>query len=384
MKHKIWIVLSALCSVLILSACNGANQESAQPATEILIGEYGSLTGSTATFGISTRNGVDIAVDEINKAGGILGKQVRVIVEDDQGKAEEAQTVVTKLITKDKVVAVLGEVASSNSIAAAPVAQQNMIPMISPSSTNPEVTRKGDYIFRVCFLDPFQGYVMATFATKTLKLTKVAVFREISSDYSVGLANAFIENFQKMGGMIVADESYNKGDTDFNAQLTSIKAKSPQAIFVPGYYTEVGLVARQAKKQGLAVPLLGGDGWDSPKLTEVGGKDLDGSFFSNHYAVEDPSPAAQKFLAAYKERFNTVPDALGGLGYDSAMVLFDAIKRAGSTEGMKIRDAIAQTKGFAGVTGTITLNAERNADKPAVVLEIKGGKFIYRETIAPQ
>ena len=246
------------------------------------------------------------------------------------------------------------------------------------------MTKKGDYIFRVCFLDPFQGYVMAKFTANTLKLTKVAIFREISSDYSVGLANAFIENFKKMGGTIVADESYNKGDTDFNAQLTSIKAKNPQGVFVPGYYTEVGLIARQAKKQGLTAPLIGGDGWDSPKLIEVGGKDLDGSFFSNHYAVEDPSPAAQKFLAAYKERFKSTPDALAGLGYDSAMVLFDAIKRAGSTEGMKIRDAIAQTKGHAGVTGTISLNAERNADKPAVVIEIKEGKFVYRETIAPQ
>jgi branched-chain amino acid transport system substrate-binding protein len=381
MKQTIRLVALAVCSVLVLSACTSGTDTA---ATEILIGEYGSLTGSTATFGISTKNGIDIAVDEINKAGGILGKQVRVIVEDDQGLAAEAQTVVTKLITSDKVVAVLGEVASSNSLAAAPVAQQNGIPMISPSSTNPEVTRKGDYIFRVCFLDPFQGYVMAKFTANTLKLTKVAVFREISSDYSVGLANAFIENFTKMGGTIVADESYKSGDVDFNAQLTSIKAKSPQAIFVPGYYTEVGLIARQTKKQGLNVPLLGGDGWDSPKLTEVGGKDLDGSFFSNHYAVEDPSPAAQKFLEAYKARFNAVPDALAGLGYDSAMVLFDAIKRAGSTEGPKLRDAIAQTKDFPGVTGTITLNADRNADKPAVVLEIKDGKFVYRETIAPQ
>jgi len=383
MKHTIRLVILAFCSVLFLSACNGTT-DTAPPADEIVIGEYGSLTGSTATFGTSTKNGIDIAVDEINNAGGILGKKVRVIVEDDQGLSAEAQTVVTKLITKDKVVAVLGEVASSNSIAAAPVAQQAGIPMISPSSTNPDVTKKGDYIFRVCFLDPFQGYVMAKFTANTLKLTKIAIFREISSDYSVGLANAFIENFKKMGGTIVADESYNKGDTDFNAQLTSLKAKNPQGVFVPGYYTEVGLIARQAKKQGLTVPLIGGDGWDSPKLIEVGGKDLDGSFFSNHYAVEDPSPAAQKFLAAYKERFKSTPDALAGLGYDSAMVLFEAIKRAGSTEGMKIRDAIAQTKGHAGVTGTITLNAERNADKPAVVIEIKEGKFIYRETIAPQ
>jgi branched-chain amino acid transport system substrate-binding protein len=380
MRHTIRFVFLCLCS-LVLASCEGAGGNTT--SNEIVIGEYGSLTGGQATFGISTRNGIDIAVDEINKAGGVLGKQIRVIVEDDQGLSAEAQTVVTKLITKDKVVAVLGEVASSNSIAAAPVAQQYGIPMISPSSTNPEVTRKGDYIFRVCFLDPFQGYVMAKFASATLKLNRVAVLRDIKNDYSIGLADAFIENFKKMGGTIVSDESYSAGDPDFNAQLTATKAKSPQAIFVPGYYTEVGLIARQSKKQGLAVPILGGDGWDSPSLIGIGGKDLDGSFFSNHYSVDDPSPEARKFLTAYKERFNAVPDALAGLGYDSAMVLFDAIKRAGTTDGMKLRDAIAQTKDFPGVTGKITLDADRNANKPAVVLEIKGGKFVYRETINP-
>jgi branched-chain amino acid transport system substrate-binding protein len=383
MKHINRLVSLALCSVLVLSACNGAN-DTAPPADEILIGEYGSLTGSTATFGISTKNGIDMAVDEINAAGGVLGKKVRVIVEDDQGKTEEAPVVVTKLITKDKVVAVLGEVASSSSEAAAPVAQRSQIPMISPSSTNPKVTQVGDYIFRVCFIDPFQGFVMAKFAAQTLKLTKVAVFRDIKGAYSVGLADVFVEEFKKMGGTIVTDESYSEGDTDFNAQLTSIKSKAPQAVFVPGYYTEVALIARQAKKQGLNVPLLGGDGWDSPKLIEIGGPSLNGSFFSNHSSPDDPSPAIQKFNATYKSRFNAVPDALAGLGYDSAMVLFDAIKRAGTTEGPKLRDAIAQTKGFAGVTGTITLNASRDAEKPAVVLEIKDGKYAYRETIAPQ
>jgi branched-chain amino acid transport system substrate-binding protein len=383
MKHITRLVSLALCSVLLLSACNGGNDTTA-PADEIVIGEYGSLTGSTATFGISTKNGIDMAVDDINAAGGLLGKKVRVIVEDDQGKPEEALVVVTKLITKDKVVAVLGEVASGNSKAAAPVAQQYQIPMISPSSTNPNVTQVGDYIFRVCFIDPFQGFVMAKFAAETLKLTKVAVFRDIKGAYSVGLADVFVEEFTKMGGMIVADESYSEGDTDFNAQLTSIKSKAPQAVFVPGYYTEVALIARQAKKQGLNVPLLGGDGWDSPKLIEIGGPSLNGSFFSNHSSPDDPSPAIQKFNAAYKARFNAVPDALAGLGYDSAMVLFDAIKRAGTTDGPKLRDAIAQTKGFTGVTGTITLNAARDAEKPAVVLEIKDGKYAYRETIAPQ
>jgi branched-chain amino acid transport system substrate-binding protein len=259
---------------LALAACQPSGDGNTA-AGEIVIGEYGSLTGENATFGISTKNGIDIAVEEINKAGGILGKQVRVIVEDDQGKPEEAQTVATKLITKDKVVALLGEVASSNSIAAAPVAQQNQIPMISPSSTNIEVTRKGDFIFRVCFLDPFQGYVMAKFTTNTLKLTKVAVLRDIKQDYSVGLANAFIENFKKMGGMIVADESYSGSDTDFNAQLTSIKAKGPAGDFRPRLLHRGRSHCSTAKKQGLNIPLLGGDGWDSPKLTEIGGKDLD-------------------------------------------------------------------------------------------------------------
>jgi branched-chain amino acid transport system substrate-binding protein len=380
MKNTIrWIPL-CLAVLLVLTSCNGGGGSS----DEILIGEYGSLTGDKATFGISTKNGIDMAVDEINAAGGVLGKKVRVIVEDDQGLPAEAQTVVTKLITKDKVVAILGEVASSSSKAAAPTAQQNMIPMISPSSTDPEVTQKGDYIFRVCFIDPFQGFVMAKFASSTLKFTKVAVLRDIKNDYSVGLANVFVENFKKMGGTIVADQSYSAGDTDFNAQLTGIKATNPQAIFVPGYYTEVGLIARQAKKQGMKVPLLGGDGWDSPKLTEIGGKDLDGAFFSNHSSMDDPSPAIQKFAAGYKMRYNVASDALAGLGYDSAMVLFEAIKRAGSTEGPKLRDAIAQTKDHAGVTGKITIDADRNANKPAVVLEIKDGKFVYRETISPE
>ncbi len=376
MRMKAWLVV--LC---LLTSCNANRQ--GQEASEIVIGEFGSLTGTTATFGISTRNGIDMAVDEINKAGGLLGKQVRVIVEDDQGKPEEAQTVVTKLITKDQVVAILGEVASSRSLAAAPVAQNSGIPMISPSSTNPKVTEVGDYIFRVCFIDPFQGLVMAKFAINSLKIKDVAILRDIKNDYSVGLADVFIQNFKQMGGNIVADESYSEGDTDFSAQLTSIKAKNPQAIFLPGYYTEVGLVARQAKKLGLNAPLLGGDGWDSPKLIEIGGEALNGASFSNHYSQDDPSPAIQKFVADYKARFNEVPDALAGLGYDSANILFDAIKRANSTEGAKVRDAIAQTKDFPGVTGKITLDKDRNAVKPAVVLQVKDGKLAYLETISP-
>jgi branched-chain amino acid transport system substrate-binding protein len=381
MKHQLGFLFLCLAAMLGLGSCG--NNQQGQPSSEILVGEFGSLTGTTATFGISTRNGIDMAIDEVNKAGGLLGKNVRVIVEDDQGKPEEAQTVVTKLITRDQVIAILGEVASSRTMAAAPVAQQNRIPMISPSSTNPKVTEIGDYVFRVCFIDPFQGLVMAKFATNTLKLKNVAILRDIKNDYSVGLADVFVDNFKKLGGNIVADESYSEGDTDFSAQLTSIKSKKPQAIFLPGYYTEVGLVARQAKKLGLNVPLMGGDGWDSPKLIEIGGADLNGSYYSNHYSVDDPSPAIQKFVGDYKTRYGAVPDALAGLGYDSAKVLFDAIRRANSTEGSKVRDAIAATMDYPGVTGKITIDKDRNAIKPAVVLEIKDGKLQYVETINP-
>jgi branched-chain amino acid transport system substrate-binding protein len=370
-----------LCGVLLLASCTGAKSDSNE--NEIVIGEFGSLTGTTATFGISTHNGVTMAVEAINNAGGLLGKKVRVIVEDDQGKPEEAQTVVTKLINKDQVIAVIGEVASSRTMAAAPVAQQNGIPLISPSSTNPKVTQIGDYIFRVCFIDPFQGLVMAKFATNTLKVKKVAILRDIKNDYSVGLADVFVENFTKMGGTIVANESYSEGDTDFSAQLTSLKAKGPEAVFVPGYYTEAGLILRQAHKLGLTIPFLGGDGWDSPKLVEIGGEAMNGSYYSNHFSVTDPNPVIQKFVADYKAKYNETPDALAGLGFDTANILFDAIKRANSTDGAKIRDAIASTKDFAGITGNITIDKDRNAVKPAVVLQVKNGNLEYVETITP-
>lgn len=381
MRHKPWLLLLCFSGVLALASCAGASTDS--NSTEIRIGEYGSLTGTTATFGISTKNGIDMAVDEINKAGGLLGKKVRIIVEDDQGKPEEAQTVVTKLINKDQVIAVLGEVASSRTMAAAPVAQQNGIPMITPSSTNPKVTQIGDYIFRVCFLDSFQGLVIAKFVSNTLKVKDVALLRDIKNDYSVGLGDFFAQNFKSMGGNIVANESYSEGDTDFSAQLTAIKAKNPQAVIVPGYYTEVGLIVRQARNLGLNVPFVGGDGWDSPKLVEIGGQALEGSYYANHLAVSDPDPAIQKFVSEYKSRYSAIPDALAGLAYDAANILFDAIKRANTTDGAKVRDAIASTKDFAGVTGIISIDKDRNAVKPAVILQVKNGQLQKVEAIAP-
>ena len=349
----------------------------------IKIGEVGSTTGSEATFGVATHQGVELAVNEINSTGGIKGKKLQVILLDDQGKPEEAATAVTRLITQDKVTAVIGEVASSRSLAMAPIAQQNKIPMISPSSTNPKVTDIGDYIFRVCFIDPFQGYVMAKFAAENLKFKRVAILRDVKNDYSVGLAKFFTETFKKLGGEIVVDQSYSAGDIDFKSQLTAIRAAKPEAIFVPGYYTEVGLIARQARSLGIKAPLLGGDGWDSPKLLQIGGKAIEGAYFSNHYSAEDKSPHVQAFIGRYRKEYKQVPSGLAAMGFDAAMVLADAMKRAKSMNPADIRAALATTKDFQGVTGRISIDQQRNAVKPAVVLKVVNGSFVYESTIRP-
>src|SRR5215213_9922833 len=349
----------------------------------IRVGVYGDLSGQTSSFGESTRDGVKMAVDEINAAGGINGRKIEVLVEDDQGQPQQASTVVTKLINQDKVVAIIGEVASTNSLAAAPKAQEAKVPMITPSSTNPKVTQVGDYIFRVCFTDDFQGAVAAKFAANTLKAKKAAVLGDFNSDYSKGMTQYFVQEFTGSGGQIVTQQSYTQTDADFKGQLTNIRAAAPDVIFVPGYYGQVGVIAKQAKELGITAPLLGGDGWDSPKLFELGGVSLDGAYMVNHYSTDDPSPAVQKFVSAYKAKYGAVPDAIAALGYDAMNVLADSIKRAGTTESAKLRDAIAQTKGFAGVTGSITLNASRDAVKPAVVFELRDKKLNYKETIQP-
>jgi branched-chain amino acid transport system substrate-binding protein len=350
---------------------------------EIRIGEFGSLTGAQATFGQSTDEGIQLAVAEFNAAGGVNGKQLKVIPVDDQGKPEEAAVVVTKLITQDKVQVILGEVASSLSLAAAPICQENKIPMITPSSTNPKVTQVGDYVFRVCFIDPFQGQVMADFALNHLKAKTAAILRDQKSDYSMGLADFFIKRFKEKGGTIGVDQSYVAGDIDFKSQLTGIREKKPDVVFVPGYYTEVGLIAKQARELGVKVPLLGGDGWDSAKLFEIGAKALDGCYFSNHYSVDSIDPKAREFVKKYQAKYNHNPDALATLGYDAAGVLVAALKQAKSLSGPDIKDAITKTKDYPGVTGSISLDADRNAVKPAVVLKIEGGKSSYVTTVNP-
>lgn len=349
---------------------------------EIAIGEYASLTGGSASFGQSSHKGTELAIDEINARGGLLGKKLKLITEDDQSQAGQPATIVRKLISQDKVVAVLGEVASSKSLEAAPICQQSKIPMISPASTNTKVTEVGDYIFRTCFIDPFQGTVIAKFALdKGWK--KVAVLVDVKQDYSVGLAENFIKGFTANGGEIVKEQKYSTGDKDFKPQLTSLKASKPEAIFVPGYYAEVALIAKQARLLGIKVPLLGGDGWVGDSLLKVAGKSLDGSFFSCHFSADDQAPQVQEFVQKYKARYNETPDDMAALGYDSAMILADAITRAGTTEPEKLRDALAATSDHKGVTGNISIDENRNASKPAVILTVGNGGFQFVETVQP-
>lgn len=361
-----------------------AKPPDAKPSDDvILLGEVGSLTGSEAAFGISTRDGIAMAIDEANEAGGVKGKKLAVRVYDDQSKPEEAASAVTRLITQDKVLVILGEVASSNSLAMAPKAQEAKIPMISPSSTNPKVTEVGDYIFRVCFIDPFQGYVMARYAHDELKFKDVAILTDKKSAYSEGLTDVFKRKFAEMGGKIAVVESYAKGDTDFRAQLTNIKKLKPQGLYIPGYYQDVANIAEQAKELGLKVTMMGGDGWDSAKLFELGGSAVDGSYVSNHYSADDPSPRVQEFIKKFQARYKTTPDSLAALGYDAARVAIDAMKRATELTGPSIREQIAITKDFPGVAGTITLDENRNPVKPAVVLKVEAGKFKFVSTVAP-
>ena len=351
----------------------------------IKIGEYASLTGKEASFGQQSHKGLTLAIEELNAAGGVLGKKLELITEDNQTKPGESATAVKKLISRDKVVALIGEVASGRSLEAAPIAQAAKIPMIAPAATNPKVTQTGNYIFRVCFIDPFQGTVMAKFAQTDLKAKKVAVLSSVSNAYSVGLAKFFKETFTANGGIIVSEKNFSEGDKDFRAQLTAVKAAGADAVFVPSYYTEAALIARQARDLGINVPFFGGDGWVADQLLEIGGEALNGCYYSTHFSPENQDLVVQAFVKKFKARWgaNENPDAFAALGYDAAYVLVDAIKRAGSTEGPKLRDALAATKNFAGVTGVTNIDANRDASKPAAIIAIKKGKLEVLKTVAP-
>jgi branched-chain amino acid transport system substrate-binding protein len=356
----------------------------ATAAEPIKVGEFACLTGKDATFGQSQHKGIQLALEEINAAGGVLNRQIELITEDNQSKNGESATVAKKLLSRDKVIALLGEVTSGRSLEVAPLAQNAKIPMIATGATNPAVTQKGNYVFRVCFIDDFQGTVMAKFALTELKAKKVATLTSVSSAYSVGLAKFFKETFTAGGGTIVAEQKFNEGDKDFRAQLTAIKAANVDAVFVPGYYTEAALIARQARSLGLTVPLFGGDGWESEKLLEIGGDALNNTYYSTHFTPENKDPKTAEFVKKFKARWdNETPDAYAALGYDALYILADSIKRANGTDSAKLRDAIAATKNFSGASGVTTLDKDRNASKPATIIAVRDGKLHFFKTVAP-
>jgi branched-chain amino acid transport system substrate-binding protein len=391
-----FLLTLGIATLVGLSACNGGkNGDDAGASGDdgngpILIGHYASLTGKEATFGQQVESGIRMALDEINAAGGVLGRKIEVKTEDTQSQTQAAGNAAEKLIGRDEVVALIGEVASGRTMAAAPIAEREKVPMLTPASTNEKVTLAKDgktalkYVYRICFIDPFQGEVMAKFASQNLGKKRVAVLVDKANAYSVGLAKNFSDKFKALGGTILLEQAYEGGQSDFKAQLTAIKASNPEAIFVPGYYTEVSLIATQARELGLTVPLLGGDGWDSPVLTQgQAGKALEGCYFSNHFSEQDTSAIVQNFVKTFRSKFNEEAGAMAALGYDAMKIIAKVIQDGGKADRESIAAGLAKLTNYQGVTGVISIDAQHNATKPAVVLEVKGGRPTYVSTIMP-
>jgi branched-chain amino acid transport system substrate-binding protein len=382
--------LSLTLAAGVLAGCSssGSSEKSSGDGDTIKIGVNLELSGGVASYGQSIAEGLELATAEINKEG-IDGKKIKLIKVDNKSEASEATSGAIKLTSQDQVAAIVGAATSTNSIAQVQIAQDNKVPVISPSGTSPEITfskdKLNDYIFRTSFIDPFQGTVAANFATKEIKAKSAAIYIDSSSDYSKGLAAAFKEQFEKNGGKIVAEEAYIAKDTDFRSTLTRLKSAKPDFIFLPGYYEEAGLIVKQARETGLDVPFMGGDGWDSPKLVEIaGGKALNNTFITNHYSSGDPDEKIQNFVSAFKAKYkDKSPDAFNALGYDTGYFLADAIKRAGSADSVKIKEALEKTADLELVTGTFTLDEKHNPIKSATILEFKEGKQVFNTKINP-
>jgi branched-chain amino acid transport system substrate-binding protein len=349
----------------------------------IRIGEVNPISGAIGQYGTTCHRGIQLAIEQANQDGGVLEKKVLLLTEDNQSKAGQTSTIVRKFITQDKVVAIVGDLTSSATLEGGPIAQAAKIPMVTPLATNPKVTQIGDYIFRVCFIDEFQGRVMARFALQNLQAKKAAILTDTKQDYSVGLSGFFKQTFANGSATVIREQSYSSGDTDFRAILTSVRAARPDVVFVPGYYPEVSLILKQARQLGIGVPFIGCEAWDSPTLLAVAGKSADGCYFSSQFSPDDPSSVVQEFDRVYQAKFGARPDNFAALGYDAARVVLEAIKRAGSTESPAIRDALARTKDFPGVSGNITIDPNRNASKPVVVLTIKEERIQYFEKVNP-
>ncbi|MEO6004769.1 MAG: ABC transporter substrate-binding protein [Opitutus sp.] len=370
-----------LRSVLVV-APSIALATTAFPAEPIKIGAYGSLTGKEATWGQSYERGVRLGLEDVNAAGGVLGRPLQILFEDNQSKPGESATAVRKLLSRDKVVAVLGEVSSGRSLEAAAICQQAKVPMISSGSA-PKLTQVGTYIFRAHFIDPFQGTVMAQFARTKLNARRVALLTEATNAYSVGLAKFFAAEFTSGGGTIIVEQKYSSAERDFKAQLTAIKATRADALFVPGYYTEAGLIVAQARQLGLEVPILGGDGWSAPELLRLGGPALRNTYYCDNFSTESKLPETQRFISHFRARYAGFPDGVAADAYDTVLMLADAITRAGGPDPQKIRDALATTRNLAGVGGPLTINEQRDQLKPAYILGFKDGDYHLNEIIRP-
>jgi branched-chain amino acid transport system substrate-binding protein len=375
-----YVRFSAQAVALVLIALALA----AHAAEPIRIGEVEPLTGKEAAFGQSSHHGLVLAAEEINAAGGILGRPVVILTEDNQSRSGDSATVTKKLIARDHVVAVINGGTSTQCLESGPVCQKAKIPLIATTATNPEVTEKGDYVFRTCFIDSFQGAVLAKFAQTHLHARRVALLTSVSSTFSVGLANVFRASFTAQGGEIVGEQKYAEGDKDFRAQLTAIRALNPDVVAAMGYYTEGALICRQARDLGLTCPLISGDGWEAPELLEIGGGAVNGAYYSAHYSSESIAPEVQSFVKKYRAKYSgETPDSLAPLAYDAMKILAAAITVAGSTDGPAIRDALAATNNFPGVTGRTTIDAKRNAAKAAVIITVNNGRFEYVTSMAP-
>ncbi|MBP7264656.1 MAG: ABC transporter substrate-binding protein [Spirochaetia bacterium] len=371
---RAFLILAATLVAFGLAGCGGQDI--------IKIGGVAPYTGEAATFGVSSKQGMELAIEEWNAAGGLLGKQIKLVFADDKGDPAEGATVYTKLIKQDEVVAIVGTVMSKVTLAGAPIAQNAGVPMISPTSTNTKVTEVGDYIFRACFIDPFQGTVGAKFAFEDLGARTAAAIFDVGNDYTKGLSEAFAAKFTELGGSMVAFEAHPTGATDFKAQLTKIVQANPDVLYVSDYYNDVALIAKQVRELGFTGPMVGGDGWDSPELTAIGGDAVENGFFTNHYSKDDTRPEVREFVAKFNAKFGAEPDALATLAYDGMYLMLSAIKNAGSTDGVAIKNSMKALR-LPVVSGTVQFDENRNPVKSAVIIEIKGGKQVYRTTVNP-
>ncbi|MGB7972226.1 MAG: ABC transporter substrate-binding protein [Candidatus Deferrimicrobiaceae bacterium] len=381
MKRNLFIPVLAVLLAGVFPGCKPP------PGKEVKIGLITPLSGDVKTFGESVKNAFEIAVGEANDKGGVAGMKIATVIVDDRNDPTEASNAANLLINQHGVKAIVGSVTSKTTIPVSDLAQSSRIPTITGTATNPKVTvadgKRKDYMFRACYTDSFQGTVMAKFSRDELQAATAAILYDVSNDYSKGIAEVFRDSFTRMGGEVVAFESYGKDDVDFSALITKVKAAKPDVLFLPDYYNKVGLIAKQAKEKDLKAKLIGPDGWDSPELVKVAGDAIEGGYFSNHYSPEDTRPEVVNWVKKYREKFGQTPDALGTLAYDATNMLLEAIREAGSDDPRKIRDALASLKGFEGVTGKFTMDENGDPIKSAVIIQIRDGKQKFLQVVNP-